>query len=173
MPARTSIAPHLGDIMSSRSTTVLLSDEFTSLERIVLTANGNLQRIVSAYHNKPVTVEILYNRLRNPDLHSSARTSEEPEPAIYDRQVELWCCNQVFCVATSEVVVNSEAILDLVNEKKVGIGQLFRYLNVLPSFELLSVGRHADGIERTYTLSTAGVVCKIHERFSNNLFNLR
>jgi hypothetical protein len=40
------IPNNFGDVMSSRATSLLLPDEFSGLERICLTANGNLQRIL-------------------------------------------------------------------------------------------------------------------------------
>ena len=43
---RKTIPNNFGDVMSSRATTLLLPDEFSGLERICLTANGNLQRIL-------------------------------------------------------------------------------------------------------------------------------
>ena len=52
--------------MGGRETDVLLnsnsgtsSDNFTPIERIILTANGNLQRIMSAYYGSKVTVEVI------------------------------------------------------------------------------------------------------------------
>jgi hypothetical protein len=40
-----------GDIMQgSCETSVFISGNFSNIERIVLTANGNLQRIMSAYY---------------------------------------------------------------------------------------------------------------------------
>lgn len=39
------IPVHFGDIMSSRETSLTFPDGFSGMERIVLTANGNLQRI--------------------------------------------------------------------------------------------------------------------------------
>ncbi|KAH8060055.1 hypothetical protein JL722_5012 [Aureococcus anophagefferens] len=48
-------ADHLGDVGGSHLAVDLsLSSAFTPLQRIVLTANGNLQRILSAYHNRAV-----------------------------------------------------------------------------------------------------------------------
>ena len=41
-----SMQNHFGDIMSHIQTEVLLNGDFSPLERIVLTANGNLQRIL-------------------------------------------------------------------------------------------------------------------------------
>ena len=40
------IPSHFGDIMSARETILTLPETFLPLERIVLTANGNLQRII-------------------------------------------------------------------------------------------------------------------------------
>lgn len=37
---------HMGDLMGWRTTFCPLPDGFTALERMVLTANGNLQRLV-------------------------------------------------------------------------------------------------------------------------------
>jgi protein-S-isoprenylcysteine O-methyltransferase Ste14 len=59
----------------------------------------------SAYYNKPVRVEIVYNRLRPTtttacSAASNSTTSKSPQyKVIYDRQVLLWCCDQVCCVA--------------------------------------------------------------------------
>ena len=44
------IAPHFGDIMGKQMFTAL-PDGFMPIERIVLLANGNLQRVVSAFYN--------------------------------------------------------------------------------------------------------------------------
>jgi hypothetical protein len=44
------IAPHFGDIMGKQTFTAL-PDGFSPVERIVLLANGNLQRIISAFYN--------------------------------------------------------------------------------------------------------------------------
>ncbi|CAG8824543.1 24198_t:CDS:1, partial [Racocetra persica] len=40
------IPNNFGDVMSLRETNILLPAEFSGLERICLTANGNLQRIL-------------------------------------------------------------------------------------------------------------------------------
>ena len=55
---------HFGDIMSSNETRLVFPPQdnyYTPIERILLTANGNLQRILSAYFNATVTVDIIYN----------------------------------------------------------------------------------------------------------------
>ena len=40
------VPAHFGDIMACRETAASVVGEFTPLERILLTANGNLQRII-------------------------------------------------------------------------------------------------------------------------------
>eukprot|EP00123_Amoebidium_parasiticum_P000887 comp11806_c0_seq1/m.6418 comp11806_c0_seq1/g.6418 ORF comp11806_c0_seq1/g.6418 comp11806_c0_seq1/m.6418 type:complete len:106 (-) comp11806_c0_seq1:315-632(-) len=74
--------PHLGDLMGWQSTWVSLPEDFTPLERVILTANGNLQRVMSSYYNAKVDVHIVYNRPKGSGL--------------YDRQVELLVFGKVF-----------------------------------------------------------------------------
>ncbi|TPX35353.1 hypothetical protein SmJEL517_g02203 [Synchytrium microbalum] len=149
-----SIPAHLGDVMSSRETFVSLSDEFTPMQRILLTANGNVQRILSAYYNAPVTVDILFNE----------KIAGSTENCImFNRSVDIKVNKYTCCRATSTVSIYDPAYLKLVEEDGVGIGQLFRYLNILPEFQLLEVGRDdgvaggVGGFWRRYILSAAGV----------------
>lgn len=56
---------------------------------------------------------------------------------------------QKFCNARGHIEVHSAECLHAVESKAVGVGQLFRYLRTLPSFQLLSVGtsdRAGDGV---------------------------
>lgn len=62
--------------------------------------------------------------------------------------------------------------MSLVVEQKVGIGQLFRYLHILPEFELLDAGKDAETLWRLYRLKADGVTCVIKEVFPANLFTL-
>lgn len=57
---------HVGDIMGGCETVVTLNNSeisFSPIERIILTANGNLQRIMSAYYGAPVYVHVLKSNL--------------------------------------------------------------------------------------------------------------
>jgi hypothetical protein len=45
-----------GDLTGGLETTIDYLPNFTPLERIAITATGNLQRIISSYYNSPVTV---------------------------------------------------------------------------------------------------------------------
>eukprot|EP00940_MAST-03C_sp_MAST-3C-sp2_P000603 g603.t1 len=154
------IAPHFGDIGGLKSFSPLPEEEFEPMERIVLLANGNLQRIISAYYNANVSVII--------------RKNERVAIGTYDREVDLVCYDRVFCRAKSKVVVTNKAMLAAINSNQVGIGQLFRYFRVLPVFDLLEANKNESGaISRKYVLQSEGVRCEIHEEFVSNLFSLR
>ena len=61
--------------MGGCETNVIINGKFSPLERIILTANGNLQRIMSAYYGAPVIVDVIKtSRLEN---------------KCYDRKVNL------------------------------------------------------------------------------------
>ncbi|KAJ1536404.1 hypothetical protein HK405_015250, partial [Cladochytrium tenue] len=156
-----------GDIMSARETSIVLPPEFGPMERVLLTANGNVQRILSAFYNSPVTVEVLRN-----DLVPESQRSHPLALAEYDREVQLLVSGNVCCTATSTVRLMDKEHLELVAEKHVGIGQLFRYLNVLPAFELLELGRGEGFFWRLYTLASSGVHCEIKEVFPDDVFAL-
>jgi hypothetical protein len=111
-------------------------ESYTPLERIVLTANGNLQRIISAFYNQPVTVNILKNQ-RQRRQHKEG--GEKVGVVKYEREVELSCFGVVFCRAVSWVELSERKVVSLVEEQGVGIGQLFRLLHLLPEFNLLQV----------------------------------
>ncbi|KAJ3249810.1 hypothetical protein HDU77_007418 [Chytriomyces hyalinus] len=165
---------HFGDIMSLRETS----------ERILLTANGNVQRILSAFYNLPITVKILKNEKTFPSAKitstldpaqlpdSEIASPESPtQPQIlaeFDRKVQILCNNRVVCTATSTVTLCNAEYLRLIDQEKIGIGQLFRYLNILPDFELIHVGRDesGDNFWRVYSLSSGdNVHCVLKEVF--------
>lgn len=127
-----------GDLMarSLSSTHLSFPSHFSPLERILLAANGNLQRILSAYYNAPVTVQVI-KCLRSPD---SPCTPTPDRPVIYDRLVSLHCLNSVFCLASSSISISAPRIVALIESKSIGIGQLFRHFNALPEFQLLDCG---------------------------------
>lgn len=91
-------------------------------------------------------------------------------PLKFDRLVHLNCLGKLRCVAESIIEVSDEKIISLIVDKKIGIGQIFRHLNILPEFELQSASRLEDGgIERIYTLKMTGLICYIKEKFPPNL----
>lgn len=154
------LVANLGDIMGQSGSCPVFARDFSPLKRVVLHANGNLQRLVSSYHNSPVSVTQKYN----------TRTGN----GKYDRQVTLSVFDQVFGIATSSIEVSRMDLIDAIENRGVAIGQLFRYFNILPEFALSSIGRGEGGrFWRRYTLSGCGITCDIHEDLSEGMFELQ
>jgi len=101
----------------------------------------------------------------------------------------------VFCHATSKVTISNDEYLQLVLQDRVGLGQLFFHLRLLPDFILTNVkapigrkmplltpifwrhpqaGRLEDNqsLWREYRLEASGITCEIKEEFIPDLFNL-
>jgi len=90
----------------------------------------------------------------------------------FERDVHLIVFGKVCCRAISTVTISNPAYLKLVIEDNVGIGQLFRYLSILPEFQLLDVGITDDGFWRRYLLKSDGILCDIHEDFPKDVWEL-
>jgi len=150
-------ASSLGDIMGGTPGQLPTLGEFEPLERVLLTANGNLQRLVSSYHNTSVSVRVVYSR--------------EVATGEFERKVALLCGGTEFAEATSRLHITRADCISAIADGGVAIGQLFRHLNILPTFELTAAGRDAGGeqIWRDYLLSGEGVVCEIHERIRSDV----
>ncbi|KAJ2333969.1 hypothetical protein GGI00_002073 [Coemansia sp. RSA 2681] len=131
-------------------------------------ANGNLQRVLSAYYNLPVSVEVLSNEPLEP-----WRLKERKLPIRYCRDINLVCNRTVVCSAQSTVDLLTPKAADLVIAKGVGIGQLFRYMNVLPTFMLLEaqLSDANSSFERLYELRSDDVVCTISEKFPDGMLD--
>ncbi|KAJ2570906.1 hypothetical protein GGH95_004197 [Coemansia sp. RSA 1836] len=160
---------HFGDVMSQRETSCMLPAVFkTPVQRIMLMANGNLQRVLSAYYNLPVSVEVLSNEPLEP-----WRLKERKLPIRYCRDINLVCNRTVVCSAQSTVDLLTPKAADLVIAKGVGIGQLFRYMNVLPTFMLLEahLSDANSSFERLYELRSDDVVCTISEKFPDGMLD--
>lgn len=162
------------------------------LDRIALTANGNLQRIFSSYYDSPVHVHVHWCLLVSTSSADAAflaspqtaqkglnQTSGKPlqipiPPAVWHRQVHLSVHDQKFCTATSEITVYSEECVQLVHGGTVGIGQLFRHLGILPTFALLDAGRTSQGgLWRIYELCSKELSCRIKEEFVPNAWEIQ
>lgn len=140
------------------------------LDRMAVTANGNLQRLFSSYYDAPVVVEMVHcTRQKSDEIENSNGAT-----AIWDRRVLLKIFDdQTFCTADSVVEVHSREVEDLVESGQVGIGQLFRHFNILPDFRLLAAGPIAEGgFWRNYTLESDLVTCSIREVFCKNVWEL-
>mmetsp|Transcript_11800 Transcript_11800/g.33885 ORF Transcript_11800/g.33885 Transcript_11800/m.33885 type:complete len:295 (+) Transcript_11800:231-1115(+) len=141
------------------------------LDRMAVTANGNLQRLFSSYYDAPVVVEMVHCTRRR----QQQTIKGDRKPAVWDRRVLLKIFgNRTFCTADSMVLVHSREVEDLVESGKVGIGQIFRRFNILPEFTLVAAGPTSKGgFWRNYTLESDLVTCFIHEKFCEGVWNLR
>ncbi|KAF8199118.1 hypothetical protein BJ912DRAFT_950967 [Pholiota molesta] len=111
--------------------------EVNGIERIALSAQGDLQRVLSAFFARPIVIAscIPTHPPGISPVHPEPLTqitptiiaSASPEsPIVQTRQVHLQCNGKIVCTATST--------------EKYAIGQMFRRLEKVPAFELLSVG---------------------------------
>ncbi|OBZ75400.1 hypothetical protein A0H81_04590 [Grifola frondosa] len=154
------------DVYTGTSTSVEIDcpPDVIGVERIMLAAQGDLQRLLSAFFARPITIERIYAHTSEHDHAASPA-----RPITQTRQVHLTCAARVVCVATSRVTLGSPAAARLFLDEQFAIGQLFRQLGRAPEFALRSVGtRVADGLRelrRDYVLSTAEVQCEISEVF--------
>jgi len=165
------------------------------LERIALSAQGDLQRILSAFFALPITIALVYSDTytvgSNNELvllplpNPKAIASASPEnPIIQNRQVHLQCSGKIVCTATSTVRITSQRSAHFFLEEKYAIGQMFNKLEVLPTFELVAVGFGAEAGEkgilgattsqqlwRRYKLTGPELECEILEVFpSRDMF---
>jgi hypothetical protein len=124
-------------------------------------AVANYPHIHSAFFARPIVIALVYSQtlhqtspasalvpltLPNPTVVASA----SPEtPIVQTRQVHLQCSGKIVCTATSRVRITSSECARLFLEEKYAIGQMFRRLEKVPAFELLSVGSGpVDELER-------------------------
>ncbi|KAG9312069.1 hypothetical protein JVU11DRAFT_7350 [Chiua virens] len=149
------------------STTVNLSCvpvHTSGLERIMLAAQGDLQRLLSAFFGRPIDVKCIYAQT-SPRL----RPASPQNPITQSRQVHLLCANRVVCIATSFVTITSPESERLFLDEKFPIGQTFRQLRHQPRFSLLNVETPTvqgnRELHRTYTLETEGLKTEILEVF--------
>ena len=135
------------------------------LDRMAVTANGNLQRLFSSYYDAPVRVIVDYSR---PIVNHNSNHHQ------WERRVHLTIFDQTFCTADSTVQVHSKEAQALVESGTVGLGQLFRYLDILPEFALQAAGPTPEGgFWRNYTLDCPLVTCSIREVFCPGVWDLQ
>lgn len=121
----------------------------------------------SAYYNAPVSVRVLKSE-RRPD-----RGEAEYSAIKYDRAVDLVVFDRVFCSVEGDIEIFDQECVAAIESRKVGVGQLFRFLGVLPAYRLLSAGRApGGGIWRDYELSCSKFKCRFKETFSKDLWTL-
>lgn len=145
------------------------------LDRVAMTARGNLQQIVSSFYDSPVAIQVERNQER------VGAESNDEQSSTWDRLVHMSVLDgQHFCTATSTVQVHDENCKELLKSDAIGIGQLFQQqLKVIPSFRLLDAGytnntsNRSSSLWREYELSCDEVTCTIKEEFVSNLWSLQ
>jgi hypothetical protein len=65
--------------------------------------------------------------------------------AHWDRRVHLKVYNQMFCSDGSKVEVHDSNCQHLVETGQIGLGQLFRFLDIFPKFKLTKAGLTPEG----------------------------
>ncbi|KAG8861735.1 hypothetical protein FRB96_002693 [Tulasnella sp. 330] len=141
-------------------------ETITGLERIALTATGNLQRFLSVYFGKPIRVEEIWEIPASG--HWTAASPEHPVTKV--REVNLLCEGAVVCLCLSTIKMTTPETAKLFLEDGVAVGQMYRTLGRVPTFTLTDVSVHENlsGVEhlaRSYCLSTEGFECEIREIF--------
>ncbi|KAG8793191.1 hypothetical protein FRC12_003562 [Ceratobasidium sp. 428] len=154
------------DSFNANETSFLFNwpSNLSGIERVALSAKGDLQRTLSAYFSHPISVTRGYT---SPDPSAPVLSASLTEPLEQVRSVNLVCRGRVVCMCTSTVRMTSPAAAQLVLVDKYPIGQVFRSLGQAPAFQLLDVGINDDGkgLWRIYTLQTEQFQCRIREEF--------
>lgn len=120
------------------------------------------------------------NASSNRQYDSAESSSLTGIPAVWDRCVEITVYDEIVCTAVSEVTVHSARCATMVQSGEIAIGQLFRYLNKLPTFDLLDVGTttvksskgNGSALWRDYVLKCDEITCRIHEEFALNAWEI-
>ncbi|KAI8990269.1 hypothetical protein BDB01DRAFT_502234 [Pilobolus umbonatus] len=150
--------------MSSKNVFMRLPTQFSPLERMILQATGNLQRLLSAYYNIPSHVKIIKNK-----------SVAHHKYMKYERKIEMYFGDKLAYEAESILIVKDDAILELIEKHKYGLGQIFGHTHRSPDFVLHTVGRHGESsgasFWRDYSLTIPEILdCFIRETFVEGLF---
>ncbi|KAF5316472.1 hypothetical protein D9619_006598 [Psilocybe cf. subviscida] len=127
--------------------------EVNGIERVALSAQGDLQRVLSAFFARPIVIALVYSHTLSQSSPDSAfqpvpspvpaatiAAASPSSPIVQTRQVHLQCGGRIVCTATSTVRITSPAVAHLFLQEKYAIGQMFRRMEKVPAFELKKVG---------------------------------
>lgn len=106
------------------------------MERIILQATGNLQRVLAAYFNRPVNIQHVKNvelpatpqSQRKDDFESDSDDNNDDATVVlkrFERQINLYCEEKFLYTADSVLIVRNQRVLDLIEKQKAGIAQIF------------------------------------------------
>ncbi|KAI0781234.1 hypothetical protein BD413DRAFT_462966 [Trametes elegans] len=149
---------------ASTSVQIKCPEDVSGIERIMLVAQGDLQRLLSAFLARTITIDCVHSNTgpRGPG-------ASPQNPVCQARQVHLKCGQRILCIATSSVTVTSPECERLLLDERFALGQIFRHLRTYPEFSLLHVDAQlVNGkreLRRKYKLETEGIMCEILEIF--------
>jgi len=158
----------LGDLMQGLRCSNMLDDvaagAASPLQRVLLTATGNVLRILTSYYRLCISVSLKRSSL----IRDSS--------SQYQRCVDMVCNGVAFCRARSCITLDSD-MTKLVDSGECDVGGIFRQRDLLPEFELLSVKLESSetdipGFGRHYLLKAPGIHCDIVEEFSEITLSL-
>lgn len=103
--------------MSSKNVFLRLPEAFSPFERMIIQANGNLQRILSAYYNVPSHVKIIKNEV--------VKSNDDTQHMQFNRKIVMYFEEKFAYEAESILLVKDETVLELIEKHKYGLGQIF------------------------------------------------
>ena len=137
-------------LVTSHDNSALLA-QFPPAQRVLLTAAGSLQAIMASFHNDQVWVRVDAN--------------VQVAPRVYERVVTIGIGPRVCVHASSVVFAHSVIAQDLISSGRIGIGQTYHKLGILPRFDLVEARADDATFQRTYMLSSPHITCHIRELF--------
>ena len=137
--------------VSDNETSCIFSNNYSPLERIILSANGNLQKILSAYFNTTISVII--------------KDNFKVDNNTIIRQSIMKCKNIIVCYMNSKITILHG---DITINGDIAIGQIFQKMRKVPNFKLHQIEKSKDSFQRKYTLWTEQLRCEIIETFPFN-----
>jgi len=149
----------LGDITAPNATFARCPVGFTPRQRLLLSANGNVERILSSYYARPIQLFIVENHRRSAN--------------VYDRKTAFLLDGQQLGLAKTTCFITDEKWQEAMDEERLPIGALFRRFDALPAFKLFSAALFPGGFWRQYQLKAPGLTCEINETFEDDCFDAR
>ncbi|KAH8813617.1 hypothetical protein DL96DRAFT_1434429, partial [Flagelloscypha sp. PMI_526] len=148
IPEHLTMAPFYTFTPNSTSISFPWPVSVTGTERVMLSAQGNLQKFLSAFFARPIHVSLVYSNdfdttpsgERTPTLTPNVLSASRDRPALQTRQVYLECEDKIVCICTSTVTMSNPHVANLFLVEKYPIGQTFSKLGQTANFELIEVG---------------------------------
>lgn len=131
--------------------------DFSPIERILLSHDGTVQRLLSVIFLRPVTPVVEFER-------------EEAEHILRTVSLRTGEIRVAKAVTVIPLAKNSEAVADLVRGREMGLGQIAAYLGIATRRRIESVNGDRDLVWRTYLMEGEGLAFRISEYFERSLY---